>query len=246
MEKLEQVDRIFFRRLFEVPASTAIESFYIESSSIPIQFLLISRRMYFLWTILQKEENELVKKVYDAQKLFYVKNDWAEQVRLDLIACDINETDEEISMMKKCSFKKLVDERIQLLSARYLLSLKDSHSKSVNLKYSTEMQHYLRNENLSIEEKKLFFRIKTRQIGVKCNLKSKYKDNLECRLCGADEESQPHQVECSELLSDFELKDALRDYKYEDIFSSNIAVQTHLIKTWRKLLNVRRIKLKDK
>ena len=246
LEKLEQVDRIFFRRLFEVPDSTAIEAFYIESFSIPIQFLLMSNRISFLWNILQKDENELVRKVYSSQKMFQVKNDWAEQVRLDLDACGIYETDEEISNINKRIFKKLVDERIQHLSAQYLISLRDSHSKSDSLKYSTEMQPYLRNESLTIEEKKLFFRIKTRQIDVKCNLKSKYKDNLQCRLCGAQEESQPHQVVCSELLCDVELKKALENYIYEDIFSSNIDVQTHLIKTWRKLLNLRKIKLKKK
>ena len=41
IEQLEQVDRIFFRRLFQVPDCTAIEAFYLETSAVPIRFLLM-------------------------------------------------------------------------------------------------------------------------------------------------------------------------------------------------------------
>jgi hypothetical protein len=198
VEKLEQVDRIFFRRLFEVPRCTAIESFYIETSSIPVRFLLVSRRLLFYWTILQKDDDELVKKVFNAQKTFPVRNDWVCQIQSDLETCGIDQTEEELSKMKKGSFKKLVDEKIQLVSATYLINLKDKRSKSEQLKYSTEIQPYLKNDELSIEDKKLMFRLKNRLIDVKINYRKKYKDNLLCRLCNSSEESQPHLVVCPE------------------------------------------------
>ena len=138
VEKLEQVDQIFFRRLCEVPRCTAIESFYIETSSIPVRFLLVSRRLLFYWTILQKDDDELVKKVFNAQKTFPVRNDWVCQIQSDLETCGIDQTEEELSKMKKGSFKKLVDEKIQLVSATYLINLKDKHSKSEQLKYISE------------------------------------------------------------------------------------------------------------
>ena len=83
-----------------------------------------------------------MKKVYNSQKSFSVKNDWFLQIK------------SEISKMRKYSFNKLVNEKINLISAQYLIGLKERHSKSLNLKYSTEMQPYLRNENLSIQNKK--------------------------------------------------------------------------------------------
>ena len=113
VEKLEQVDRIFFRRLFEVPRSTTIESFYFETSSVPVRFLLISRRLLYYWNILQKDEEELVKKVFNAQKSFPVRNDWIHQIQNNLETCGIEECEEEISKMKKSKFKKLVDEKVQ-------------------------------------------------------------------------------------------------------------------------------------
>ena len=212
VEKLEQVDRIFFRRLFEVPRCTTIESFYLETSCIPVRFLLISRRLLYYWNILQKDEEELVRKVFNAQKSFPVRNDWIHQIQNDLETCGVEKSEEEISKMKKSTFKKLVDGKIQEISASYLISLKNKHSKSEHLKYSTVMQSYLKNDELSIEEKRIMFRLKNRLIDVKVNYKKKYKDELECRLCSFPEESQSHLVSCPEILSDDKLREALKDY----------------------------------
>ena len=245
IEKLEQVDRIFFRRLFQVPNCTTIEAFYLETSAVPIRFLLTGRRLLYLWDILQKNESELVRKVYNSQKLFTAKNDWILQVKSDLDECGIFLTDNEIAMMKRISFKKLVKDKINLLSAQYLCSLKERHSKSSNLQYSKEMEPYLRNELLSIESKKLMFRIKNRLIDVKTNFKGKYKNNLKCCLCENPEESQPHLVECSEIVSNEEIKKALEDFSYNDIFSTNLQVQTYLVNTWKLIMKIRNIKLKQ-
>ena len=106
------------------------------------------------------------------------------------------------------------------------------------------MQPYLRNDELSIEEKKLMFRLKNRLIDVKVNFKKKYKDELECRLCSYPEESQSHLFVCPEILSDDKLRDDLKNYSYDEIFSNDIQKQTHLIRTWKHLLNMWCIKLK--
>ena len=175
IERLEQVDRIFFRRLFQVPNCTAIEAFYLETSTISIRHLLMGRRLMFLWDIIHKTESELVKKVFYSQKSFAVKNDWVLQIQNDLSDCDISLTENEILKMRRTSYKKLVTEKIKLSSAHYLLSLKESHSKSTHLTYSKEMQPYLRNESLTSDLKKLMFRLKNRLINVKINLKKSTK-----------------------------------------------------------------------
>ena len=243
IEKLEQVDRIFFRRLFQVPRSTAIESFYLETATLPVRFVLIGRRLMFFWNILQKSKDELVRKVYDCQKMFPTKNDFVEQVHSDLALCDIKFNEKEIGNMKKVHFKNIVNEKLKVVSSQYLIKLKNLHSKSSNLKYSNEMQPYLRNEQLSIQDKRLMFKIKNRILDVKTNYKSKFKNNLQCRLCSAPEESQPHLMECSEILSEEKIKTALNTYKYSDIFSENLETQAHLINTWRIILNTRKVKM---
>ena len=169
IEKLEQVDRIFFRRLFQVPNCTAIEAFYLETASIPIRFILMGRRLLYLWDILNKNKSELVQRFYKSQKAFSVRNDWVIQVQEDLNICGLNFSDEEISKMKRITFKKLVMEKIQALAAQYLIALKTKHTKSINLEYSKEMQSYLCNESMKIEDKKLMFRIRNRLVDVKAN-----------------------------------------------------------------------------
>ena len=151
IEKLEQADRIFFRRLFEVPNCTAIESFYLETSTIPIRFLLMKKRIFYYWDILQKDETELVKKVFNSQKLFSVRNDWVLQVQSDLDECDIQLTESEMATMKRYSFTKLINEKINQSAAQYLIGLREKHSKSDNLKFSSEC-------NLTLVMKKCQFK----------------------------------------------------------------------------------------
>ena len=88
-----------------------------------MRHLLIGRRLLYLWDILRRNDSELVRKVFESQKSFSVKNDWVLQVHLDLEECEINLTELEISKMKRLAFKKLVNEKIQNLAAKYLISL---------------------------------------------------------------------------------------------------------------------------
>ena len=182
--------------------------------------------------------------VFNSQKAFHVKHDWALQVKQDLEECNIELTENEISNMKRITFKRLVTEKIRLLSAQYLLSLKQQHSKSEHLTYSEEMQPYLNNESLKIEEKKLLFKLKNRLIDVKWNFKKKYKEDLACRLCSFKEESQLHLLNCKVILNDVNIKKALEGFTYSDTFSANLETQTHMIQTWQKVMKLRVSKLR--
>jgi hypothetical protein len=84
-----------------------------------------------------------------------------------------------------------------------------------------------------------------RLIDVKTNFRRKYNNNLECRLCNAPEESQAHLVECSEIISNNDVKISLEGYAYSDVFSSNLQVQVHLVNTWKKIMKIRKNKLKQ-
>ena len=108
--------------MFGAPISTPIESFYLETNSIPIRFILMGRRLMYLWTILSRDDSDLVKKVYNTQKLLPIKNDWESQVKQDLQACKIMLSDDDIKNMKKFTFKSLVKSRIKNLSNEYLIS----------------------------------------------------------------------------------------------------------------------------
>ena len=109
-------------KIFNCPISTPVESYYLETATKPIRFVLMGRRLMYLWNILQKSDKELVRQVYKSQTQFSVKNDWVLQVKDDLIKCNIELLDDEIASMKKEKFKKLVNSRIEYLSIEYFAS----------------------------------------------------------------------------------------------------------------------------
>ena len=108
------------RRVFDCPISTPTESYYLETSTIPVRFVLVGRRLMYLWTLLQKSGKELARNVFETQKRFPVKNDWVLQINEDLSLCNIELSDEEIGCMKNEKFSEIVKTSIRQLSEEYL------------------------------------------------------------------------------------------------------------------------------
>ena len=90
VESLEKCDRMFMRKIFQAPLCTPVEAFYIETNALPIRFIIIARRLLFFWNIVNKPDSELIKQVYNAQKLKPVRNDWCLQIQQDLIDTEMN------------------------------------------------------------------------------------------------------------------------------------------------------------
>ena len=65
-------------------AKTSKEFLYLESGAIHIKFIISSRRMLYLQTILKRSEDELTKRVYLAQKADAVKGDFAKLIKTDI------------------------------------------------------------------------------------------------------------------------------------------------------------------
>ena len=108
IEQLEKVDKFFFKKMFIAVSSTPIEAYYLETGALPLRFIVIARRLMFLWSILQKKEDELVRQVFNAQQLKPVKGNWWLQVVGDMKYLKINLNVLEISNMKKQKFKNIV------------------------------------------------------------------------------------------------------------------------------------------
>ena len=122
VEMLEVCEKYLMRNMFNAEMGTPIESFYIETSTLPLRFILQGRRILYFWTLLRKSECELVKRVFLALREFPAKNgsDWVSQVRQDLTDCEIFHTDEEISKLSKYKFKRLVNTQINQKASEYL------------------------------------------------------------------------------------------------------------------------------
>ena len=62
------------------------------------------------------------------------------------------------------------------------------------------MQNYLKPSRVKLTEEEIqtIFKIRSRGTDVKLNYRGKY-ENLECRVCKKEEESQKHLHECDEV-----------------------------------------------
>ena len=92
------------------------------------------------WTLLRKNSEALVKKVYNIQRATPQKNDFILQVRSDMKFLNLTFSDEEISYMSKQSFRSVIDKKVKIESIRYLSGLRKQHSKSRYLSLSDDMQ----------------------------------------------------------------------------------------------------------
>ena len=62
---------------------------------------------------------------------------------------------------------------------------------------------YLRSNELSTEKKRLLFSMRCRVNEIKCNYKSKYKNDMSCLLCSSnDDESEIHLLQCEAIVSE--------------------------------------------
>ena len=81
---LEEVDKILLRRILSSHSKCKIEAFYLELGILPINFIIIGRRLMFLYDILKRNNNELLSRFFMAQNLNPLKDDWCETVKEDM------------------------------------------------------------------------------------------------------------------------------------------------------------------
>ena len=83
-----------------------------------------------------------------------------------------------------------------------------------------KIQKYLQPNKTKItkEEAQLIFGLRCRVTKVKINVRGKY-DNLDCRACDMEEETQQHILVCEEL----NRKNTAEDIKYEKIFNGTVS-----------------------
>ena len=150
-----------------------------------------------------------------------VRGDWVSCCLNDLKYLNINISIEEIKIMKKTQFKKLLKESIKNKALEYLLDKQGSKGKEI--KYSClKMAEYLlpNEEKLSISERRNIFAIRNRMIDIENNFKNR---KLPEKCCGQIEDQQ-HIYTCQKLNT----KKA--KIEYNKIFEENVKIQKEIMK----------------
>ena len=143
----------------------------------------------------------------------------------------------EIKELKKNKLKRIMNKAIMNKAFERLMKLKESHSKVRNLAFSNlKMQNYFKPSRVVISKNDIetIFKLRSKVSDVKLNFKGKY-ENLECRSCKIEEESQEHVYECREIRKKRENKTKILEF--EKIVGEN---QAEVAKIFREMLEIRR------
>ena len=127
--------------------------------------------MLFYWHILRLEENELLFRFLEAQKLRPSKNDWILEVNKNMYEIDLKMSEEEVKNMSKRKFKTLVQRKMNNSVKKDILKIQSKQSKTTKLKISESFQpiKFLFSQKLCVDEIKTLMRIQTRTIDIKKN-----------------------------------------------------------------------------
>ena len=94
----------------------------LETGTIPIRFILMSRRLNFLHYILHENESSLIHQFLVAQAKNPSKSDWVKTVTNDLQELNIQLNFEDIKNISKSMFKNLVKDKVKIKTFQYLTS----------------------------------------------------------------------------------------------------------------------------
>ena len=196
---------------------------YLETATLPISSVIVARRLNYLQTILKRSKDEVIWKVYTAQKSAQIKGDWTNLVQEDMGAIGLNIFDQIIAGMSEEDFKDLVKSKVRINALKELTIIPKGHIKinHISFEHMTSPQEYLTSNFFNNKIKQVLFNIRCMSLRtVRDNFHKFYHNDIECNICGTGEiDSQEllliwHKV-TSKLSRD--IMHLWRNVKYEDI-----------------------------
>ena len=183
--KFEQTDLALQRKLLNCPVSTNFESIYSELNTMPLSIIIMKRRLMYHWNIVNRNKDELVNRIYRAQKFSQSKSDLYQLILKDKKMLKIQLTDEDLCKISKNQYKCFINEKIKIYRRIVLTEMQASKSKSRDLNMnSNETAKYLLNNKFSLELAQLCFSLRSRTYCSKDNYRNKYKnDDIFCEAC---------------------------------------------------------------
>ena len=238
MDVLEDINLGLIKNFLAGHSKTAKEAFYLETGTLPLRYTLAKRRLMYLWTILQRDDSDMLKRAYMAQKISTTKGDWSKTIEKEKELFNINLNEDEIAKLSKHKFKKIVSEAVENKALETLNDQAEKHSKSKSLICKKLIRkEYFDTKDLNKAEIQLLFALRTRTTQVKNNFKTMYNGDLLCKACNEEEETQEHLMRCKVISENTFIPDNL---EYEDIFGT-VEQQIRITKIFKELFREKEI-----
>ena len=217
VKEFENLDKLLFRKLLEVPQTTPTEAYYLELGIIPVDIIIKARRLNYLHSILTRDKTGMLYTFFITQWTQPTKGDWTEQVKLDLAEFQIPCSFEYIQNKSKDSFKRLVKIKAKELALNKLLGKQGRHSKMEKLRYKDlKQQNYFLNEKLTPNEMRTVFRYRTRMELFGENFRGG-KEQVICPLCRTHLDNQDLSFQCPTIRNELNISGEISDVYKEDI-----------------------------
>ena len=183
LRALERIEETFLRKLLKTSRGCPISQIYLETGHTPARFEIFRKRCLFLKDILNENSESMIFKFIMVQHKNPTRGDWVSSCFKDLQYLNINLSFEEIQLMKKTEFRKILKTSIEKKALQYLLEKRGS--KGSEIQYSSmKMAEYLspNYEQLSINDQRYIFAIRNRMIEIEYNFKKQLPEE-KC-ICG--------------------------------------------------------------
>ena len=235
---LESLDLTLLRGILNAHGKTTKEFLYLETGVVPIKWIIAQRRINYLKHILDRDESELIRKVYLAQREQPLRGDFVRLVEKNIKDIGLTYEQATSNEITKEKLKSLVKN----VAFQQLLQQQGGHKKVKEIVYkSFSIQPYLQSELLSQKDKEMLTSLRSHSVrGIRHNFRKLFRNSLHCPLKCENEDFQKEDTQ-SHILSCKSLSDGV-EQPLTDIYHDNIMVQAQVTKVISKLMR-KRVKL---
>ena len=192
--------------------------------------------------ILQRDDNEITKKIYLAQKDDTTPGDFVELIEKDFKSINKEQDDLSITTTNRNLYKQHIKAKVKAAALDYLKEKQKQHSKIKHIQYNQlKTQKYMVSPVFSNEEVNLLYALRSRATACRANFKQKYiHTNILCTLCQVECDDQQHILQCKVILDEYKSDDlAITSATYDDIFSDDVLKQKEVTTLFLKLFSIR-------
>ena len=148
IEQIELVDNQLLRKLLKAHSKMSIPFLHLETGTLPLKFIIASRRINYLHNIISRDKNDLISRIFEAQSKSPLDGDFVNLIKkdFDLINEPFNKS--FLLSMTKTKFKKWVKSKIAKAAFKYLMKENESKSKTKNIQKRNFFERKLNSQKI--------------------------------------------------------------------------------------------------
>jgi hypothetical protein len=235
IRQLERIEENFLRKVLNTSRGCPIVQLYLTTGHTPARVEVQKARLLYLQYILQQSEESTIYKFLQLQLEYPTRGDWASTCVQDLTDLNIEERFEDIKLMTKYKFSKLLKSKVNKSAFKYLIEKQGTKGKDMAYA-SLEMSEYLlpTNEKLTIDEKRKLFAVKNKMTDIPSNFPQGRSNPETLCYCGQREDMK-HIYEC-DIYNEGEVLP-----NYEEIYNGEINEQIKIFKKFEENIEKRKL-----